>query len=223
MKVKKIAIIGKGKTGGEVLKLLSADETPIVFDQSHPVSVEALKLADVAIIFVPTQAVISIFDIVLESGIPAVWGSTGFTWPDNLNMKLQAKQTCWVRANNFSPMNVLIRKVFGLIQEHAQLLEDPQCKIHETHHIHKKDQPSGTAVFWKEWLGLPCEICSTREGDVKGIHELTIKTADETLTIRHEVKDRRIFARGALGAARYLINHPHLNFGLYRFDQLEQI
>ncbi len=218
----KIAVIGKGKTGGEVLKLLAPGEEPIVFDQSHPVTVEKLKQIDVAIIFVPTHAVGSIFDVVLESGVPAVWGSTGFVWPADLSVKLKEHKTSWVIANNFSPMNVIIRKLFALIGQNAKLLENPICSIHEIHHIHKKDKPSGTAISWQEWLGLPCEITATREGDVKGIHELTIKTADETLTIHHEVHERCIFARGALWAARYLLEHPELNPGLYRFDQLEQ-
>lgn len=222
--MQKLAIIGKGKTGGEVLKLLSADESPIVFDQSHPVSVDALKMADAAIIFVPGAVVPHIFETVLAAGIATVWGSTGFNWPENLHERLVKTGARWVFASNFSPMMLMIQKMLQVIKTTAPyLLTEPRCEIHEIHHIRKKDQPSGTALSWQEWVGLPCTISAEREGDVKGIHTLKLATAEETLTIRHEVHDRRVFAQGALWAARYLLKHPELAPGFYPFYNLFEL
>lgn len=215
------AVIGVGKTGGEILHLLHANETALTFNQSRPVTAAALQAADAAIIFVPGHAVPALLSPVLEAGIPTVWGSTGFTWPTNLAAQLIEKNARWVVASNFSPMMVLIQKMLEMLGETApQVLEDAEYTLHEVHHLHKKDQPSGTALSWQEWLGVPCDISATREGDVKGIHTLTINTATETLKLHHEVHDRRVFAAGALKAARYLLAHPELNPGLYRFCDL---
>ncbi len=216
-----IAVIGKGRTGGEVLKLLAENESPLIFDQHHPVSAEVLRAADVAIIFVPGAAVSSIFDQVLDSCIPAVWGSTGFAWPEDLNTQLCAKQTRWVVASNFSPMMVLIQNLIETIGKTAPtLIEEAHYDISEVHHVHKKDSPSGTALSWQEWLHVPASIHATREGDVRGIHELTLSTPHEVLSLRHEVLDRSVFAAGALQAARVLLNHPEAPPGLYSFYDL---
>lgn len=219
--MKKIAIIGKGKTGGEVLKLLSPHEVPIVFDQSHPVSKEALAECDASIIFIPGTAVDSIFEAVLESKVPTVWGSTGYDWPQDLNARLHSLKTRWVVASNYSLMMVMIQNLLTRLGKMTPaLIEEFNCHIHEIHHIHKKDKPSGTALSWQEWVNLPCEITAMREGDVKGVHELTLKTFEETLKIHHDVHDRAVFANGALWSARYLIAHPELAPGLYPFYNL---
>lgn len=219
--MKKIAIIGKGKTGGEVLKLLSAEETPVIFDQSHPVSKEDLAACDAAIIFIPGTAVDAIFETVLESKVPTVWGSTGYEWPNDLNARLTTLNTRWVVASNFSLMMVMIQNLLSRLGKMTPaLIEEFNCHIHEIHHVHKKDKPSGTALSWLEWVGLPSEITAAREGDVKGIHELTLSTPEETLKIHHDVHDRAVFAKGALWAARYLIAHPELAPGMYPFYNL---
>jgi 4-hydroxy-tetrahydrodipicolinate reductase len=88
------------------------------------------------------------------------------------------------------------------------------------HHIHKKDAPSGTALSWKEWLNKEAEITSAREGDVNGIHELTVSTANERITLKHDALDRALFAEGAIWAAEQLIKNQNLTNGIYTFGQL---
>ena len=100
--------------------------------------------------------------------------------------------------------------------------------IREVHHIHKKDSPSGTAYTLLEELILhhpsytnfelngeaehatpgfiPVE--AIREGDVKGIHEVMWKSEKESISIRHDAHDRRIFAEGAVMAATWLLDKP---------------
>ncbi|MBO6621597.1 MAG: hypothetical protein JJ892_00760 [Balneola sp.] len=215
----KISIIGTGKTGSKVVDMLG-DNLAYAFDESNPPTVEKLKESDAVIIFVPGEAVTNILPIVLDSGIPAAWGSTGFAWPEDLEDKVRKVETKWVLATNFSLGMNIIRNAIEAISTGSEILKDPEFKIHEVHHIHKKDAPSGTALSWKEWLAKDAEVSSAREGDVNGIHELTVSTANEEITLKHDAKDRALFAEGAIWAVEQLINNQNLTNGIYTFGQL---
>ncbi|MBO6571599.1 hypothetical protein GYB29_12130 [bacterium] len=215
----KISVIGTGKTGSKVVEMLG-DNLAYAFDESNPPTVEKLKESDAVIIFVPGDAVKDILPKVLESGIPAAWGSTGFSWPEDLEDKVQKMETKWVLATNFSLGMNIIRNAIEAISAGSVILKEPEIKIHEVHHIHKKDAPSGTALSWKEWLNKEAEITSAREGDVNGIHELTVSTANERITLKHDALDRALFAEGAIWAAEQLIKNQNLTNGIYTFGQL---
>ncbi|HBQ58314.1 MAG TPA: hypothetical protein DD671_01445, partial [Balneolaceae bacterium] len=88
------------------------------------------------------------------------------------------------------------------------------------HHVHKKDAPSGTALSWKEWLDKEAEVTSAREGDVKGIHELTVKTGTEEITLKHKALDRALFAEGAIWAAKQMVENQDVENGVHAFGQL---
>lgn len=215
----KIAVIGTGKTGGKVVELLG-EELSEAFDEHNPPTVEKLKQADAVIIFIPGDAVPDVMDDVLEAGIPAAWGSTGFDWPADLDDQVKAKNTNWVLASNFSLGMNVIRKSIQAISKASDILKDPEFHIHEVHHVHKKDAPSGTALSWKEWLDKEAEVTSAREGDVKGIHELTVKTGTEEITLKHKALDRALFAEGAIWAAKQMVENPDIEHGLHAFGQL---
>ncbi len=215
----KISVIGTGKTGSKVVEMLD-DSLANAFDESNPPTLEKLKESDAVIIFVPGNAVADIFNLVLKSGVPAAWGSTGFDWPNDLDDKVKAAQTKWVLATNFSLGMNIIRNAINKISEGSEILNNPEFSIHEVHHVHKKDAPSGTALSWKEWLAKEAEVTSAREGDVNGIHELTVKTETEEIKLRHEALDRSLFAEGAIWAAEQLINQQNLSSGVYTFGQL---
>lgn len=215
----KISVIGPGKTGRHVVELLG-QELGEAFDESNPPTVEKLKQADAVIIFVPGDAVPDIIDVVIESGVPAAWGSTGYDWPEDLDEKVKANNSRWVIATNFSLGMNIIRKSIEAISAGSEILRDPEFHIHEVHHVHKKDAPSGTALSWKEWLDREAEVTSAREGDVKGIHELTMKTGTEEITLKHKALDRALFAEGAIWAAKQLINNSSIESGICTFGQL---
>ncbi|MEX1099279.1 MAG: dihydrodipicolinate reductase C-terminal domain-containing protein, partial [Bacteriovoracaceae bacterium] len=102
----------------------------------------------------------------------------------------------------------------------SELFEDGSFTIHDIHHVHKKDSPSGTALSWKEWLDRPAQISADRKGDVVGYHHLKFDCRDEAITLVHEAKDRSIFARGALWAAKILHEQNDLDYGLLDFNQV---
>ncbi len=215
----KISVIGTGKTGSKVVEMLG-DHLLDSFDENNLPTLEKLKKADALIVFVPGDAVSDIIEVVLASGVPAAWGSTGYEWPDDLDRRVQSLRTKWVLANNFSLGMNLIRKAIESMSSGSEILNSPDFAIHEVHHIHKKDAPSGTAISWKNWLNQPVEITSDREGDVNGIHELTITTGTEKIQLKHEALDRSIFAEGAIWAAEQLVSNQHLKYGVHTFGEL---
>lgn len=215
----KISVIGTGKTGSKVVEMLG-DRLVYAFDEENLPTLEKLRESDALIIFVPGIAVPEILDLVLESGIPAAWGSTGFEWPEDLDQRVRDNRTKWVLANNFSLGMNVIRHAIQTISAGSSILDNPQFHIHEVHHVHKKDAPSGTAISWKNWLDKPVNVSSAREGDVNGIHELTVNTEREKITLNHEALDRSIFAEGAIWAAEQLVNNLNLSDGVHTFGEL---
>ena len=202
----KFAVIGAGKTGGKVVELL--DESNIVgpFDEFNKPTADDLKEADVSILFVPAPAVDELMDPLMDSGIPAAWATTGYDWPNDLDQQLKNRNLKWLHASNFSLGMNVVRKCLEVIGQSSKLLNNPEFSIHEIHHVHKQDAPSGTAISWKEWLGRDAEITSERKGDIKGIHQLQVRTETESIWLKHEAHDRKIFAEGAIWAAEQLVN-----------------
>lgn len=216
--MKKIAVIGTGKTGGAVLKLLGDRGT--AFNSENKPTVQKLKETAIAIVFVPGSAAKEVQELLLEAAIPAVWGTTGYEWPSNLPDRVKDAGTKWVIGSNFSLGMNLVRKAIDVLGKGSAMLEDPEFHIHEVHHKHKQDAPSGTALTWKEWLNQDAVISSDRQGDVKGIHELHIKTKNESVYLKHEAHSRDLFAEGAIWTADYLLENPFIEPGLYQFSSI---
>jgi len=214
----KISVIGTGKTGGSIAELLG--EKAVTFNSSKKPTAKEVAKTDAAIIFVPGEAAPEIINVMLEAGIPAIWGTTGYRWPADLPEKVKEVQSRWVIGSNFSLGMNLVRKALNVLGEGSDMLDNPNFHIHETHHTEKKDAPSGTALSWQKWLNKEAQISSSRIGDVKGIHELHIKTANESIYLKHEAHDRKLFAEGAIWAAEKLLNDRSITPGVYRFSEL---
>ena len=215
---RKYAVIGTGKTGGTVAKLLG--DAAIPFDEYNRPTPEKLSNADIAIVFVPGAAAGEVIEVLLQSKIPAVWGTTGYAWPQELPDRVKKAGNRWIIGSNFSLGMNLIRKALNILGRGAEFLDEPKYHIHEIHHVHKKDTPSGTALSWRDWLGQDASISSDRQGDIKGIHSLHLKTRGESINLQHEAHNRSIFAEGAIWTANYLLDHPEINPGAYQFSEL---
>lgn len=217
-----IAVIGTGKTGSKVVDLL---EGKVIgpFNTRNKPTVEALREADAVIVFVPGSAVDDLLEVLIEAGTPAAWGSTGYEWPADLDENLKSKGIKWLKASNFSLGMNIVRQCLAVIGKGSAILNDPQFQIHEIHHVQKKDAPSGTALSWQKWLGRKADITSERKGDIKGIHELHLKTGGESVWLKHEAHDRSIFAEGAIWAAGQIVKdsvEPGLHDFSTIFDQV---
>ena len=94
--------------------------------------------------------------------------------------------------------------LFELTHLAAKALSDFKVSIHDTHHVHKKDSPSGTALSLQKAVGRDCQITSARIGEIVGVHEVLFQSPYETLLLKHEALDRKVFAQGAILAAHFL-------------------
>ena len=215
----KYAILGSGKTGCKVVDILK-DSSHTVFNNSNKISVEKLADHDVLISFVNGQVLLDNLDILLESGIPHVTGATGVDWPKDLNDRLITAKTKWMIASNFSLGMNLVKAMINCLGKANLLFKNFEFKIHEVHHSQKLDAPSGTALSWKDWLGSTSNIpiSSERVGNITGIHEVRLNTENEEIFLRHEAKDRKIFAEGAVWAAQQMVEDNNIQPGLHKFE-----
>ena len=86
--------------------------------------------------------------------------------------------------------------------------------IHEKHHVHKKDSPSGTALTLADAVDCPiAKITSVREGEVVGEHSVILATENETLVLTHLANSRDVFAEGAIDLCeRFFHKKPQADF-----------
>ena len=221
----KIAIIGYGKMGHEVEKAARARKHDIIVTIDNAQEWEdrlgQLKQADVAIDFSQPDQVVGNIHRCFDLHLPVVVGTTA--WQDHFEaiktQCLKEKQSLF-HAPNFSiGMNIM----FLLNKQLAKFAEryDYQLSLAETHHIHKLDKPSGTAVKlandilsvnhdYNRWsIDTPTDhtlyINVTREGEVNGKHSVTATSPADRITVTHEAFNRQGFAMGAIAAAEFLI------------------
>jgi 4-hydroxy-tetrahydrodipicolinate reductase len=101
-----------------------------------------------------------------------------------------------------------------LVTEAARALPGFAVEIDETHHLHKKDSPSGTALRLRDAVragrgpDADAAIRSHRQGEVVGDHRVVLSGPGERLELAHHAEDRSVFARGALAAAVWLARQP---------------
>lgn len=218
----KIAVFGKGKTGSKVIEKLNALNIPyIVFDSVFLPNSESLKDIDVVISFVPGDVLERFFPMFIENRKNMVIGSTGFNWPSNIEQTLLDNKLTWIYSSNFSMGMAIIKNIIELLSSAEDLLGEATYSIHEVHHTKKLDSPSGTALSWQKWLNKKVAITSERTGDVQGYHELKIETPTEDILLSHNVKDRMIFADGAIFAAKKIATDANsTSKGLINFFDL---
>jgi 4-hydroxy-tetrahydrodipicolinate reductase len=167
--------------------------------------------ADVAIDFTLADAVPKNLPRLADRKINVVIGTTGWQAHEGAMRAIAEKAGIGVlAASNFS----LGMNIFQLAVEEAtrNFAKHPEfgAWIHESHHAMKKDAPSGTALSIKQAMEQagytrPIDVSSTRAGAVPGTHTVGFDGPSETIELTHTVRDRAVFARGALVAAKWLI------------------
>lgn len=224
-----IAIIGYGKMGKAIEKFALENGHQIVctIDNENEWTEKAdkLKSANVAIEFSTPDTVVENIKKCFAINLPVVTGTTG--WHDKLeeiSALCKEQNQALFYASNFSlGVNIL----FELNRKLAEILndfEDYKLEIEETHHTQKLDAPSGTAISlandvlskinrydgWKlegqQMSTSDIPIKAIRKEDVFGIHKVQYENDIDTITISHAAQSRLGFVKGALMAAKWILN-----------------
>ncbi len=166
--------------------------------------------ADVAIDFSTAEAVVRNVPRLASRGLDLVIGTTGWqAHEQGLRQHPAVKQVGVVAAPNFA-VGV---NIFAAVVERASGLLAAQTSfgawIHEAHHATKRDAPSGTALaleaaMRRSGYERPIDVSSTRAGSIPGTHTVAFDSPSESITLTHTTRDRAVFARGALEAARWV-------------------
>ncbi len=208
----RLALIGAGKMGRALALLAAEREWPVVatLHRGEAISRQALKDADVALEFTTPGAAPENVLACVRAGVPVVSGTTGWdAQRPRVTREVLGARGALFWAPNFS---IGVNLFWQLAERAAQLVARAQgfdTHIVETHHSAKKDAPSGTALELERRvaaaLGRPVPVTSVRTGSVPGTHELLFDAPFEQLRLEHVARDRRVFAEGALTAARWLV------------------
>ena len=217
----KIALIGYGKMGKEIEKIAVARGHEIVsiidIDNQQDFESDAFKSADVAIEFTNPMVAYQNYMKTFAAGVKLVSGSTG--WLEQHGEEV--KQLCteggktlfW--SSNFSLGVAIFSAVNKYLANIMNQFPGYDVSMVETHHVHKLDAPSGTAITLAEGTVTGSTECasnelpvsSIREGEVPGIHTIRYESEADSIVITHDAKNRRGFALGAVLAAEYTANH----------------
>lgn len=156
---------------------------------------------DVIVDFSSRSALDDVLDFAEKHKTGCVFLATDYTENDVEKIKELSKKVAVFKTANTS---VGITLLLSLAKSVKKVFKPAEITITETHHIYKKDAPSSTALAINDAIDGSAEIISIRQGEVVGTHEVKFDNGLESITITHEAKDRKIFADGALIAARFV-------------------
>lgn len=228
----KIALIGYGKMG-KMIEQIALDRgheivSIIDIDNQQDFDSAAFASADVAIEFTSPQAAYGNYLKAWAKGVKVVSGSTGWLKEHGDDVRKacseEGKTLFW--ASNFSigvaVFSAVNRYLANIMNRFAQY----DVEMEETHHVHKLDHPSGTAITlaeeiverldrkeaWAEETTDPTllRVDHIRRGEVAGIHTVRYDSEADCITITHDAHSRKGFALGAVLAAEYTLNHEGL-------------
>jgi 4-hydroxy-tetrahydrodipicolinate reductase len=207
-----LLIVGRGRMGRLVEALAPDYEFSVAgtVDVDNVGQPESWPQADVAIDFSLAEAVPENFPVLAGRGMNIVIGATGWQAQEpRLRAEAEARGIGVVAAPNFA---IGVNLFLALTERAAELWRDQPAFgawLHELHHAAKKDAPSGTALALEAAMrgkgyAHPIDVASSRAGSIPGTHTVGFDAAAETITLTHTARDRTVFARGALQAARWL-------------------
>jgi 4-hydroxy-tetrahydrodipicolinate reductase len=241
----KIALIGYGKMGHiiEEIALSRGHEIVSIIDVNNQEDFEseAFKSAQVAIEFTTPTAAFNNYKRAFAAGVKVVSGSTGWKKQHDAEVRrlCQEEGNTLFWASNFSLGVAIFGEVNKYLAKIMNKFAEYDVTMVETHHIHKLDAPSGTAITLGEqicdnldrktgWIKGQVQnpdgsidgsqehdknllrIDAVREGEVPGIHTVTYDSPADLISITHSAYNRRGFALGAVLAAEFTANHSGL-------------
>lgn len=224
----KIALIGHGKMGKEIERIAISRGHQIVsiIDHDNRADFDSaeFKTAEVAIEFTTPDTAYDNYKKCFENHIAVVSGTTGWLeyLPEIKNACSDQGQTFFY-ASNFSLGVNIFFAVNSYLAKIMNKFPDYDVKMEEIHHIHKLDAPSGTAITLAEGIienverkkawqlddesdPSKLQINAIRRDEVPGIHEISYESDADIISIKHDAKNRKGFALGAVLAAEFTAN-----------------
>ena len=217
----RIGIIGYGKMGKSIEKI-AIDRGHLISFKTNKCDLNLINDVDVTIEFSTPESAFTNIKNCIDSNVPVVSGTTGWLEDlDDIKKLCDKKNGSFLYASNFSLGANLF---FELNKKLAHLMSDKnqyKTSIDETHHIHKLDRPSGTAITladdiisnsrYKNWeldssSKDKININSSREKEVNGVHKVVYSSENDIISIKHEALNRNGFALGAVISAEWLVN-----------------
>ena len=236
--MQRIAVLGAGRMGRQIITAVaerrdcqvsgmwSRDAATVAGIAGYTDLSRLLADSDIAIDFTLATATSEVLRAVVAAKVPLVCGVSGLTTEQAIDLDVAARSIPLLYDRNMSYGVAVMSRLAE--QAAAAFGEGYRVEVHETHHTHKLDAPSGTALKLGEALARgrgrhfddiyhyepqpggaaladdKISFYVRREGEVPGDHRVEFLAAAETLTLSHSVTDRRVFADGALAAARWL-------------------
>lgn len=234
----KTAIIGYGRMGREIEKLLLArgHEVALVIDVDNAGDLNAEKMEgiDVAIEFTTPATALGNIRKCLEIGVPVVCGTTA--WTEHLSeveALCREKDGAFFYASNYSIGVNIMFKLNRVLAGIMDRFPEYDVTVEEVHHTGKKDAPSGTAITIADdivagldrkarWVGATTtapdelEVLAVRRSVVPGTHTVTYESDVDSITMTHTAKSRGGFVTGAVMAAEFLAGKK----GIYSMNDL---
>lgn len=231
----KAVVVGYGAMG-KLLSQMLGDELAanVAIECDYKKLDDVKENFDVIIDFSNPANLNMICDYVSKTKKPVVFATTGYTDEQLKKIDDLSKTAPVLRSANFSLGVILLNR---LVREVTPILKDSfDIEVIEAHHNKKKDAPSGTAKLLIKSIvdetgfkvnegrsGIcPREknevgVSAIRGGTIVGEHEVMYCGEDEVLTLKHSAYSKKIFAVGAIKAAKWLVNKPQ---GFYDMDDV---
>lgn len=242
----KLGLLGAtGRMGHAILDEIPSDSRfhLVAKAGSKETPEEVIRQAGIIIDFTHVDAIEKHVDLAVSYKKPLLVGTSGLSKDKMRYLEQAATSIPLLYAGNTS-LGVTLLK--NMVKQLAKLLNDTQfdIEIQETHHRHKIDSPSQTALmlgqaaaegrgrnldevsnFDRHLVRKPRTVgeigfASSRGGTVFGDHSVQFLGDDEVITLSHQSLSRKVFAKGALGAAYWLYTSKKNNPGFYSMDDI---
>ena len=223
-----LALAGYGKMGkliGELAPEYDFDAV-LKLDSTTAWRETSFLGIDVAIEFTTPHAAAENLLLLAAAQVPTVTGTTGWLASlDAVSAAFHTSGTSLVWSPNFSVGVTVFQR---LVEAAGELLKDQDeygAWAWEIHHDTKKDARSGTLLQLVDALkasgySRTVDVASNRAGKHPGTHEIGFDSSADTITLRHAARSREGFARGALKAARWVLDQQKNNPGVFTFEEV---
>lgn len=210
-RIKVIVSGSRGKVGREVVALIrQSDHMELIGEWNRGMNHQRTQFPDRAVVidFSAPEHFMNLLKVCEDPCLPVVSGTTGLTGEHFALMEKLSQRLPLLWSPNMSPSMATMVKMLKLF---SALSDKTDFQIEEWHHRHKKDAPSGTALWLQRELKravnkpIPHPL-SIRGGGIFGMHKVVAMMDEEVISLEHTVLNRTVFARGAVMAASWLIH-----------------